>query len=118
MSIIKKGIIATTLAASALTATAPAMARDYYRHHDNTAAVAVGVGILGLAIGAIAASDHNDRYYRDDRYRNDGYYYRNDGYNRNGNYHRNDGYDRSDRRYRDGDHYRWNDDSYYRRRGY
>jgi len=29
MSIIKKGILATTLAASALTASAPAMARDY-----------------------------------------------------------------------------------------
>jgi hypothetical protein len=83
------------------------MARPHYRDRGNdTAAVAIGVGILGLAIGAIAASSGRDRFDRDYQYRRDGRVYR-DGYywDRDGNR-----FDRDGRRY--------NDDSYYARRGY
>jgi hypothetical protein len=123
MSIIKKGILATTLAASALTASAPAMARDYYhRDHDNTAGVAIGAGIIGLAIGAIAASSsHRDRY--DDRYYadNGGYYNNGYYYDRSGrNYSRDEWRRRYDNRYYDNrrDRDGWDRDQYYSRRGY
>jgi hypothetical protein len=118
MSMIKKAVLATTLAASALVSTAsPVMARDYYRDRgDNTAALAIGVGILGLAVGAIAASSNNDdRRYRDGRYYDrharvyDDRSYRGDYYDRSRSYNRGDyQYDR-----REG----WND-RYYSRRGY
>jgi len=109
MSILKKGILATTLAASALAATAaPATARDYYRHHDNGAGVAIGAGIVGLALGAVIASNHNDRYrdrYDDRRYRSyDNRVYRDDRYDDRG---------RDWQRRGSG----W-DDRYYGRRGY
>jgi hypothetical protein len=32
-----------------------------YRGHGNDAGVAIGAGVLGLALGAIIASDHGDR---------------------------------------------------------
>lgn len=51
--------IGAALAACALTASAPAMARDGYR--DDTAAVAIGAGVVGLALGA-ALADRGDRY--------------------------------------------------------
>jgi len=71
MNLIKKSMFAAGLAATALASTTPAMARDWHRGGNDTAAVAIGAGILGLAVGAIAASASNhDRYY-DDRY--DGY---------------------------------------------
>lgn len=103
MNLFKKSVIAAGLAATAIVSTTPAMARDYHRGNDNTAAVAIGAGILGLAVGAIVASNSNDR--RDDRYYDAGWQYR-DGYYWNG-----DG-----RRYSQGDYdrYRQND----RRRGY
>ena len=96
MNIFKKSAIAAGLAATALVSTAaPVMAQDFDRGRDNTAAVAIGAGILGLAIGAIAASDrHDDRYYYDGGYApgwsyRDGYYWNGDGhrYDRNA-YHR------------------------------
>ncbi|MCJ2183202.1 hypothetical protein MTR62_10930 [Novosphingobium sp. 1949] len=92
MTIFKKTILAGTLAATAIVSTSPAMARDAYRGHDNTAAVAVGAGILGVALGAIIASSNSDRYY-DDGYAygygpayvsgwewRDGYYWDGDGH--------------------------------------
>ncbi|MDE8650870.1 hypothetical protein [Novosphingobium album (ex Liu et al. 2023)] len=132
MNLFQKGILATTLAATALATTAPAMARDY-RDNDNTAAVAIGAGVIGLALGAIiASSDDNDRDRYDNRYYvRDGWYYNNGQYyDRSG--HR---YDRNDwqRRYgnagnRDHDrNWQRNDDrradygrdrDYYQRRGY
>lgn len=112
MNPVTKGIVATTLAASALASIAPVQARDYYRHHgDNTAAVGIGAGVIGLALGAIVASSGNtgqgDHRYdatinRDDR-----------DYDRSA-------YDER-RRY---DNYDWQrrgpnyDSSYYGRRGY
>lgn len=108
MSIIKKTILGTALAASALTASAPAMARDYYRgDHDNAAAVAIGAGVVGLALGAIIASSNNDDRYRNRYYDNSyysgpayttGWYYR-DGYywDRDGGRHSRDEYGRHHR---------------------
>lgn len=133
MNLFKKGVLAATLAASAFATTTPAMAQDYRDRGDNTAAVAIGAGILGLAVGAIAASDSDDRYrdrrYYDRRYYdrrayvNDGRYYRdNRRYYRNErNYDRSRYYDRSRRYDRDGwrgnDRRRY-DNRYYGRRGY
>jgi hypothetical protein len=72
--------IACAVAAGAMTlGTTTAEARDrYYRDRgDNDAAIAIGAGILGLAVGAAVASDRRGRYY-DDRY----YYGRPRGYYR------------------------------------
>jgi len=55
----------------------------YYRygHYNDDAALALGVGIIGVAIGAALASDRHDRYDEryddgayDDRYYDDRYY--------------------------------------------
>lgn len=74
MNLFKKSVLAAGLAASALVATTPAMARDYYRGGGDPAAAAVGAGIVGLAVGALIASSHpHDRYYEDGYY-DDGYY--------------------------------------------
>lgn len=106
MTIFKKTMLAAGLAATALATTTPAMARDWHRGNDNTAAIAIGAGILGLAVGAIAASSSrdNDRY--DARY--DGRYYASewsyrDGYywDRDGGRHSRDEYARHDRDHRD-----------------
>lgn len=103
MNLFKKTAIAAGLAATALVSTTPAMARDYHRGNDNTAAIAIGAGILGLAVGAIAASsnNNNDRYY-DNRYQGRAYVsdwsYR-DGYywDRSGGRHGRDEYQRYNR---------------------
>jgi hypothetical protein len=80
MTFLKKAVLATTAAATALTMSAPAEAQSRYRHHrhhdNDTAAIAIGAGILGLAVGAIAASNGRDGYYNGGYY-NGGYY---DGY--------------------------------------
>ena len=76
-----KSAIAAGLATLALAAT-PAQARDdYYRGHDrggDDAAIAIGAGVVGLALGAALASGNRDRdyYYDDDYYQPRGYYYR------------------------------------------
>jgi hypothetical protein len=44
----------------------------HYGHYNDDAAVALGAGIIGLAIGAAIASNRNDRY--DDRRYDDRYY--------------------------------------------
>lgn len=106
MNMLKKATLATALVASTMASVTPAMARDHYRNRGNdTAAVAIGVGILGLAIGAIAASSSNNNR-RDYDYRRNGYEYR-DGYY----------WDRDGRRY-DRDGRRYDDSPYYARRGY
>lgn len=76
---IKKAVLGTALAASALTTAVPAQAqyRGYrgYRHHDGIGAGGAAVlgGIVGLGLGAAIASSNRDRYY-DRGYYNDGYY--------------------------------------------
>ena len=85
-----KAVLGTTLAATALTAAAPADAQRYRRWHhrggDGTGAAIAG-GIVGLALGAAIASSNNDRYDRDRYYSSrgyradyDDYYYRERGY--------------------------------------
>lgn len=67
------------LAISTFTAATTAEARDYYRRGNDDAALAIGAGLVGLAVGAAIASDHHDRYYYRDRpdyrYYPDTYYY-------------------------------------------
>ena len=76
-----KTTVAAGLATLALAAT-PAQARDdYYRGHDRggeDAAIAIGAGVVGLALGAALASGNRDRdyYYDDDYDQPRGYYYR------------------------------------------
>lgn len=106
MNVFRKTAIAAGLAATALASTTPAMARDWHRGNDNTAAVAIGAGILGLAVGALVASG-NDR--RDDRRYASDWSYRNGYYwDRDGGRHSRDDYDR----------YRRDGRGYYAERGY
>jgi hypothetical protein len=70
---LKKLALGAALAASAMVAWAPAQARDgRYRDGGDDAAIAVGAGILGLAVGAAIASGG--------RGHGGGYVYYNDGY--------------------------------------
>ena len=64
----KRLSLAVALAASTFTAATVAEARSY-RDRNDDAAIAIGAGIIGLAVGAAIASDNDDRYYyRDRRY--------------------------------------------------
>lgn len=54
------------LCSATLVAASPAMARDRYHDGGNDAAIAIGAGVLGLALGA-ALADRDDRYYYDER---------------------------------------------------
>ena len=80
--LIKKAGLGIALAATALTAAAPADAQRWgrggygYRHHrgGNVAGAAVLGGILGLGVGAAIASNNNRGRYYDRGYYNDGYY--------------------------------------------
>ncbi len=82
--LIKKAGLGIALAATALTAAAPADAQRWgrggyggYRHHNrggNVAGAAVLGGILGLGVGAVIASNNNRGRYYDRGYYNDGYY--------------------------------------------
>ena len=89
--LLTKTVLGATLAATALTAAAPADAQRYRRYHhrgDDGTGAAIAGGIVGLALGAaIASSSNNDRYARDSYYRDrgyrsdyDDYYYRQRGY--------------------------------------
>lgn len=70
--------LAAALAIVTIAAAPTAEARDRWRDRgDNDAALAIGAGIVGLAIGAAIASDRNDRYYRDRYYRSYPRYYNN-----------------------------------------
>lgn len=99
MTLFKKATLATVLAATALTAAAPAMARPYDRYRSNNTGAVVAGGIIGLALGAAIASSSNHH-----RYENRGWTWRNGAY-----------WDREGRRY-DGDGRRFNDG--YARGGY
>ena len=76
-NIVKKAVLGATLAATALTAAAPAEAQRWRRHRGNGGDVAAGAiigGIVGLGIGAaIASNNRRDRYY-DRGYYDRGYY--------------------------------------------
>ena len=127
LNLFKKTTLATAMAATALASATPALARDGYRHHDDTGtAIAVGAGLLGLvAIAAIASSKDHDRCDGDgndprwcyDRgaYRNGSYnggvtyrdgYYR-DGYVRDGRYYYRHDYGHHDYDYDRGGYRGW-----------
>src|SRR4051812_49438784 len=76
MTLFRKATLATVLAATALTAASPAMARPYdrYRSNNNTGAIVAG-GIIGLALGAAIASSSNHH-----RYENRGWTWRDGAY--------------------------------------
>lgn len=70
MKLLRKGALVAAFAASAIVTAAPAQAHGYDRGRgSDDAAIAIGAGILGLAVGAAIASDRDDGYYyRDRRY--------------------------------------------------
>ena len=85
----KRAALAVALTATSLSVVTTAEARDRYHDRGNDAAIAIGAGIVGLAVGALIA-DRDDRNYYDRSYypsrryvtvRNrPGYYYYYDGY--------------------------------------
>lgn len=91
----KRMTLAVMLAAASLVVASPAEARDRYRDRGDDAAIAIGAGIIGLAVGAAIASGNRDRHWRDRHWRGGGYYrgypnYRYDAYPRyRGDYYRN-----------------------------
>ncbi len=108
---LRKSTLAGLLGALALSVASPAQARDRYNDDDgDDAALAIGAGVIGLALGAALASDRDDRYYRDDHYYYDRGYYPRRSYYRYDHYPR---YNRHDRRWRGRD---WNGG--WRGRGY
>ncbi|VVS99263.1 conserved exported hypothetical protein [Sphingomonas sp. EC-HK361] len=77
-SLLKKAGLGIALAATAITASAPAEAQRWggYRHYHrggDTAGAAILGGIVGLGVGAAIASSNNNRYY-DRGYYDRGYY--------------------------------------------
>ena len=74
---LKKAGLATVLAATTLTAAAPADAQRYWRHRDRGGDAATGAiigGVIGLGLGAAIASSNRDRYYDRGYYADRGYY--------------------------------------------
>jgi len=75
----RKALMAATLAATAIGCTvgaaSPAMAQRYGHHRGGgDAGVAIGAGILGLAVGAAIASESHPVYYRERYYDGPAYY--------------------------------------------
>lgn len=64
---IKRVTLAVSLAVIGLGAATTAEARDRYGDRGDRAAIAIGAGVIGLAIGA-AIADRGDRYYNDRSY--------------------------------------------------
>lgn len=68
---INKAVLGATLAATALTAAAPADAQRYRRYNRGGGDVATGAiigGLVGLGIGAAIASNNNNRRFYDRRF--------------------------------------------------
>jgi hypothetical protein len=115
MTFLKKALLGVAAGSMALATAAPAEARTHYRHyrhHNDTAAIAIGAGILGLAVGAIASSNSRNGYYNGGYYNG---YYNQPGYTYYYNsypsyYNYNNGY------YYNG--YRYNNGWFYDGRGY
>lgn len=113
MNLLRKSILAVALGAATLASASPALADGWRGGHrrdggDDTA-IAIGAGVVGLALGAAIASSSRDRdYYRDDYYYDRGpqyreYYYYREGPRYPGRYYR--------------PHYRGHDRGYYGGRG-
>jgi len=63
----RRATLAVVIAATGLTMSASAEARDRYGDRGDNAAIAIGAGLVGLAIGA-ALADRDDRHYYDRAY--------------------------------------------------
>jgi hypothetical protein len=103
----RAGLVAALALGAMTIGTASAEARDgYYRGRgNNDAAIAIGAGVVGLALGAAIASSNRDRFY--DRYYYDDYYRAPPRFNRG--YPRGRYFDRPPRRFYDGRYdRRWN----------
>ncbi len=108
MNLFRKTILSLALGAATLTTASPALADGWRgRHHGgggDDAAIAIGAGVVGLALGAaIASSGRDDRrydgdyYYEGDYPRYRQYYYYREGPRYRGSYyrpHHRGGYDR------------------------
>lgn len=73
LNTLAKTAIVGLIGSVSLSAATPVQAHGWYRGGGDDAAVAVGAGILGLAVGAAIASDR-PRYYYDDYYAGPAYY--------------------------------------------
>jgi hypothetical protein len=101
-TLLKKAGLGVALAATALTAAAPAEAQRYrggyyprYHHYHgrSSAGSALAAGVVGVVLGAALASSANDRRYRERYYRDRGYDYDyDDRYYRERGYYPSDGY--------------------------
>jgi len=64
---LKRATLALSLVAAGFMTATTAEARDRYDNRGNDAAIAIGAGIIDLAIGS-AIADRDDRYYYDRAY--------------------------------------------------
>lgn len=73
MNILRKAVLGAVLGAATLTTASPALADDrrggYRDRGGDEAAIAIGAGLIGLAVGAAIASDRDDGYYERRHYR-------------------------------------------------
>ncbi len=78
---LRRAALAAALAVLGLAAATTAQARDRYRggDGDDDAVIAIGAGLVGLAIGA-ALADRDDDYYGDRRWRSNRRYVQVNGY--------------------------------------
>lgn len=100
MNLFRKSILGLALGAATLSSASPALADGWRGHRHgggDDAAIAIGAGVVGLALGAaIASSRDDDRYERDDYYYDRGYpqyreyYYYREGPRYPGRYYRHD----------------------------
>jgi hypothetical protein len=109
---IRRAGLVAALAVAGFTGATAAEARDRYRGGGDDAVIAIGAGIVGLAIGA-ALADRDDRYYRDSRYYPQRRYVRVSGYDDYYYY-----YPNNPRRYYRDRHYSRDYRNWYNRRGY
>jgi hypothetical protein len=77
LNVFKRAGIVAALAVGSMTLAPTAEARGrHYRHHSgDDAAIAIGAGVVGLALGAALASDRRGGYNARGYYYDDGYYY-------------------------------------------
>jgi hypothetical protein len=76
---LRRATLAAALAVFGFAGATTAQARDRYRDGGDDAAIAIGAGIVGLAIGALIA-DRDDDYYGDRRWHSNRRYVRVNGY--------------------------------------
>jgi hypothetical protein len=75
----RRAVLAAALAVTGFAGATAAEARDRHRGGGDDAAIAIGAGLVGLAIGA-ALADRDDDYYGDRRWHSSRRYVRVDGY--------------------------------------